>query len=225
MSEKRIAELEHELAQAKRLKKIEDRKGSLGELVDAAMKAWGEQLSSCKEAKGSYKLYIFPPAGLENRYRGLLQSFHGFYFDQPWTYEQYRDSETSHWEPQRYFGNTIEELLPVNYKLLWLVGVTFFIEKVGHVSHRKEEHYERPLYQDLADPRRVKLDGIVVDLTNPEELDCAYNRAYASVRERVLGLTEQREKIEQLKESLKRLEDEMKKSSSKKLSSVTPFIK
>lgn len=179
----KIQQLEAELQEAKRQKKEQDKLGTLEGLVDEVFGAWGRQLeqnASTTDDTKKYVLMLYAPAGPYYRYDGLLQSIRYLALKHPWTIEQYANSETTSWDPKYFWADRKEDLIPPSYKLLWAVGVTFFIVESDSRNRLLlvEADYERPVLFDKRSPTSIGFDNgqmqVNCDLTTEEGIEHAF---------------------------------------------------
>lgn len=195
MSEKRIAELQNELALEKRRKKDADRVGTIYERLDNAMEAWAKKLRPLEGAKVKadqpfvFRLDIYPPAGAGYRYQGLLQAYRSLSMKSPWKFKHYVNSQTTSWNFRSYYASTAEELLPDDSQLLWIAGVTFFVYPFdGQVILRSEDVYERPLATDDK-LSKFRVQGgrgyTTIDAQNPKAVAEAFNTSLYLIDERL----------------------------------------
>ena len=160
MSEKRIAELEEELAREKRLKIEKELDGTLGVGIDNALKAWRLKLEPLRANKtGKLVLKIYPIAGPAWR-ASTRQIWERREFK--WTLESYRDCVTDEWTPLcTVFGDSVEELAPTRGTILTLAGILYFIHKTDHDFRPVERIYERQghLFNQRALSTKARFDA------------------------------------------------------------------
>lgn len=140
-------------------------------LVSVELKKWYTQLKNCKPGKG-YTLHVYPLAGPEHRNPGTWCKFT---LGSLRTYGTYLSTYTTLWFPVSKHASSQEELVPPNYQLLWLAGITFFILRDGRSlpANCSEDKFQRPL-PDPTGRGTVRFVEKAIDFSRTEQVNALY---------------------------------------------------
>lgn len=161
-----IEELEAKLQEAKRLKEKKEYDENAISHLDRLFGAWGKKLEAVREVKtGAWRLTIYPPAGTEWRYQGLLGGVFGF--RHKFTMRSYFESHCRSWkDPDYYHSDKKEDLIPDGWELLRLFGVIFFIHRTDETFNPQEP--VRPVANSFLPLDKNVLYDEARDFTKPE---------------------------------------------------------
>lgn len=192
---KRIASLEMKLSKAKREKRaLKDQSTTLIQHVNKILEIWKKtirdhEIRHDQADENSYALYIYPPIGnTQDRSSPTLTTCFK-------TLEEYRAAKCD-WDPVIFYARTREALVPDNWETLWLVGMTFFVFKVGTKFSPVESDYKRTLvdvklYSRVRKPIPIYVRGpekMMVDFTNPGSLMYAFGVMTSELRGNVAAI-------------------------------------
>jgi hypothetical protein len=164
-----VEELEVKLQEAKRLKAEKEYEDNAISHLDRLFGAWGKKLEAVRGVKnGTWRLAIYPPAGPQWRYQGMLQA--AFSFGHRFTMRSYFESHCRDWkDPHYYYSDTKEDLIPDGWELLRLFGIIFFIHRTADKFDPKEPY--RPVADSWLPLEKNVLYTKDLDFTNPEVVE------------------------------------------------------
>lgn len=193
-----VEELEVKLQEAKRVKEQKEYDENAISHLDRIFGAWEKKLEAVRGAKsGIWRLAIYPPAGPQWRYQGLLQAM--FRFSHRFTMRSYFESHCREWEdPRYYYSDKKEDLIPDGWELLRLFGIIFFIHRTTDKFDPKEPH--RPIADSFLPLDKNELYTKGLDFTNPTVVN---DQLVKVLRQELIEVT----RIEQLEELTRKRND------------------
>ncbi len=206
---KRIAGLEMKLSKAKRAKQaLEAQSITLIEQVNAALKIWKRTIkthaiSYDETDENCYALYIYPQA-CKGQFTFGERSTLTTEFN---TLEEYRAAKCD-WDPVIFYARTREVLVPNNWETLWLLGMTFFVFKVGTEVSPVESDYERRpvdsdvLYYHVNRPIPIYITSLelaellLVDFASPASVSHAFVAMRKNLRGTVAAIPKIKDEVD-----------------------------
>lgn len=193
-----VEELELKLQEAKRLKEQKEYDDNAISHLDKIFGAWEKKLQPVRGVKsGTWCLAIYPPAGPEWRYQGLLRA--AFQFSHKFTMRSYFESHSREWkDPRYYYSDNKEDLIPEGWKLLRLFGITFFIYRTADGLDPKEPY--RPVADSFLPLEKNTLYAKDLNFADPTVVEDQLIKMLKDELTRVA-------RIEQLKELIKKRDE------------------